>query len=758
MFFAHSGPTRDRWEPLAEHLRDVAKRAAGFAEAFGVGEEAYLAGLLHDLGKYSDEFTRRLNGETSGLDHWSMGAWAAMSRYRQMGFVAALAIQGHHIGLQAWSSLADLKPDRLAARHPRGLRLTDPDVEALLARLGADGLALPAATSWSDPRTVPEGSRQLDVRMLFSALVDADFLETEAHFRREENGAKRRRPEGPPLQAAKALCLLEEHVARLDRESRAAAEVTSLRGDLLRASLAAGDRAQGLFTLTAPTGAGKTLAMLGFALRHARRHNLRRIVVAIPFLSILEQTARVYRELFEPKFGEHYVLEHHSLAGTQEHRKAEALDEAGRLAAWLRENWDAPLIVTTSVQILESMFSNRPSVCRKLHRLAQSVILFDEVQTLPPWLAVPTLAALSRLTERYGSSVVFATATQPAFDSLEGKVRPLARGGWKPEEIAGEELRLFDRARRTRVEWEVATPRTWESLADELAGRGSALCIVNLKRHAQALAEKLQARGVPGLFHLSTNLCPAHRERVLAMVRARLDASEPCLLISTQCIEAGVDVDFPLVFRAFGPLEAIAQAAGRCNRNGRMPEGGLVRVFLPEDECYPGGGYEQAAKVTRSLLARLGPEGMDLQSQELFRLYYETFYDLTGVAAGSQGKSKELLAAVQDLDFVRIAELYRVIEQDAISVVVPYDLEAYEGLKASLRDEGRLTAGWIRRARPYAINLYRPQKDDPVWRFLEPAPLGRGAISDDWFVYLETAHYDRELLGLTGETGGLWIA
>lgn len=761
MFFAHSGPTRDGWEPLRDHLQDVAKQAAKFAVAFGSGEEAYLAGLLHDLGKYSDEFTRRLEGKASGLDHWSLGAWAALIRYQHSGIAAALAIQGHHVGLQhgGKDALADLSPERLARRHPLGLRLTDPDVTALLARLNQDGIELPQVDSAVDGwlTTLP-GARQLDVRMLFSALVDADFLETEAHFRREENGDKGRRPEGLPLRAAEALEIVEHEIARLERDSGASAGVASLRSDLFHACLAAGDQPQGLFTLTAPTGAGKTLAMLAFALRHALRHGLRRVVVAIPFLSILEQTARVYRDLFAPVFGDSYVLEHHSLAGThQESSRGHGVNDAGRLTAWLRENWDSPLIVTTSVQLLESLFSNRPSVCRKLHRLAQSVILFDEVQTLPPALAVPTLATLSRLAERYGTSVVFATATQPAFDSLHELVQKLAGRGWRPDEIARPDLRLFERTRRTRVEWEIATPRTWESIADELADLGSALCIVNLKRHALALAGLLASRGVPGLFHLSTNLCPAHRERVLAAVRERLDTRQPCLLVSTQCVEAGVDVDFPRVLRAFGPLEAIAQAAGRCNRNGRLQEG-IVQVFLPEDECYPGGGYGRAASMTRILLDQEGAEGMDLQSPDLFRRYYQTFYDLTRAAHGERGKSKELIAAVKDLDFVRVAELYRLIDQDAISVLVPYDLEEYENLKTALRREGRLTAGWIRRARPHSINLYRPRKDDPVWAFLDPAPLGRGETSDDWFVYLQPDHYDRDLLGLTGATAGLWIA
>jgi hypothetical protein len=378
------------------------------------------------------------------------------------------------------------------------------------------------------------------------------------------------------------------------------------------------------------------------------------------------------------------------------------------------------------------------------------VILFDEVQTLPPKLAVPTLATLSRLAERYGSSVVFATATQPAFDSLHEKVRALSSRGWRPQEIVDPGLNLFDRARRVRVEWDLAAPRSWESLAHEIAGHRQILCIVNLKRHALALAGLLKQRGLPGLYHLSTNMCPAHREQALAKVRQRLDDKEPCVLISTQCVEAGVDVDFPAVFRALAPLEAIAQAAGRCNRNGRLPAGGLVRVFMPEDDGYPPGGYEQAAGVTRMLLKSNGSEGMDLQSTELFRAYYQLFYDLTGATESDRGKAKLLDAAIHRQDFVETAELYRLIEQDAISVLMPFDDEIFRALVAELRKAGRLSREWIQEARPHAVSLVRPKDDDPVLQFLDPAPLGKGERSDDWFVYLNTDHYDRDLLGFTG--------
>jgi CRISPR-associated helicase Cas3/CRISPR-associated endonuclease Cas3-HD len=764
VYYAHSAPTgtalwsstKDGWEPLRDHLEDVAQQAASFAEPFGAAAEARLAGLLHDLGKYSDLFTLRLANKASGLDHWSAGAWAALDLWKRVAAPVALAIQGHHIGLQSAEACQDLR--KSFRPRPKELQLTETDVASLLSRLAADGISLPAVRESICDRGRGPAAAMLDVRMLFSALVDADCLETEAHFQRGGEGQKVHRPAAPELRPAEALAYLDAYLAGIARASSAAPEVNGLRADLLESCRAAGASKPGLFTLSAPTGAGKTLAMLAFALRHAAENRLRRVVVAVPFLSIIEQTVRVYRELLAPVFGEAYVLEHHSLAGTRG-TEEDGQDEADLAARRLAQNWDAPLVVTTSVQLLESLFANRPSACRKLHRLAQSVILLDEVQTLPPSFAAPTLAGLSHLAERYGASVVFATATQPAFEHLDEHVRKLATSGWTPSEIVPRPLNLFDRARRARVFWEADAPRSWDSLAEELAAAGSALCILNLKKHALALAARLQQRGVPGLFHLSTNLCPAHREIVLAAVRQRLDDHLPCILVSTQCVEAGVDVDFPLVLRAFGPLDAIAQAAGRCNRHGNLPGKGIVRVFRPEEEGYPPGGYEAAAKVTRILLRQRGPEGMDLQSQKLFDDYYRTFYDLTGFAMAERGKGKSLQEAIHRFDFEETARLYRLIDQDAINVVVPWDPAVFQALEDSLRQSRLPTVRWLRRARPQTVNLYRPKLRDPIWAYLNPVfPSSRKEDArQDWFVLLDEKLYDREMLGLTGAPD-VWIA
>jgi CRISPR-associated endonuclease Cas3-HD len=796
-FLAHSGNRGGREEALRDHLQRVAEGAAAYANAFGAAEEARLAGLLHDLGKYSERFLDRLKGKAQGLDHWSIGAFVALKNYGWSAAGAALAILGHHQGLeQGTCRELGIKLGRLLRSEADRPTLTDPDWGKLLTRFRGDGLALPPEPrQWVFDAKGPKAGSMLDVRMLFSALVDADFYWTEAHFAGDGSEPYRPRKLGQYLDretAAKALGVLQRYCEDIRARSTDAPHINRLRDDLLRACLAGGEWPQGAYTLSAPTGAGKTLAMLAFALRHAAAHGLRRIVVVIPYLSIIEQTARIYRELLQPVFGPDFVIEDHSMArlggagggggggagGATPVRDNE--DEAARQAHLLAENWDAPLIVTTSVQCLESLFANRPGPCRKLHRLARSVILFDEVQTLPRTLAVPTLATLSRLTDpRYGSTVVFCTATQPAFDHLdrEGGITKLCASGWKPREIAGSvDLFAAVRARpRQRVDWRLEQPVAWEQLVEELSRpeHAQALCIVNLKKHARLLAERLVARGAEGVLHLSTNMCPAHRTAVLEGVKRRIQpgSGAPCRLISTQCVEAGVDVDFPVVYRALGPLDAIAQAAGRCNRGGRREQAGRVVVFVPEEEGYPPGEYEQAAESTRTFLNMLRAGGRDgelaelLDSPPLLQRYYETLYALSD---GMQKKpAKELHEAIVGLNFAEVAKLYRLIKDDTINVLVPYDPVAYEELCAQLKldeSDGRLTRQWVREAQPHAVGLRQPKPGDEGWNCLHPLRWSARQEPDDhtaeWFVLLEDSPgslYDRDLLGLKELTAS-WIA
>lgn len=744
-FYAHSENDHGKRHALAEHLRCVGRLAADRARNAAWAAEASLAGQLHDLGKYGTLFQKRLTGAESGIDHWSAGAYVALAEYRAV--AAALVIEGHHIGIQAASATAmrsRLNLINLTNNHPLKLRLSDPDFKKLCANATDDGLRfVPSQTPLiGDGGWEQAVAAMLDVRMLFSCLTDADFLDTEAHFNAGPEG-KRYRPVSPGLDPSREMEILARFMdSKVRRNPLSNAKVGQVRAALWDAVTEAAQSSTGLFSLTAPTGSGKTLAMLQFALAHAARNRLRRVVLVVPYLSIIEQTARVYRDVFTDA-PDNFILEHHSLAGlgkeqsqsdAEADKKKEFAEQQRRL---LSQNWDAPIVITTNVQLLESLFSNRPSACRKLHNLAESVILFDEAQSIPQKLAVPTLAALSHLSVSYKTSVVFATATQPAFDTLDEAVKRYAVSGWKPKEIVSGNLEMFKSLVRVgKIEWPRDGEETdWLALAAELrdSNLSQVLCVVNLKRHAVALLDEM--KGVDGAFHLSTNLCAAHRRAVLDEVRTRLNPGAPkaCRLISTQCIEAGVDLDFPAVFRAMAPLEAIAQAAGRCNREGRMAGMGRVKVFQPPIEgnlryTYPTHAYYQAAEVTRGLLRQRGD--LDINDPEVFRVYYARLYDLSQPAA----QFPYLDEAIKGRDFPEVASQYRLIDQDAIQVVVPWShkIDLYKKLREQAIQG--INGNWMREAQALAVSVYRPKRDHPAWGSLVAAQFRRGGDSDEWFV------------------------
>ncbi|WP_018465582.1 CRISPR-associated endonuclease Cas3'' [Calidithermus timidus] len=733
-YWAHTHQDRARWQPMREHAAEVARRAAEKAAPFGESEKGRLGGLLHDLGKYGDLFQRRLEGKEKGLDHWSAGAHVALFEYRLP--AVALAIQGHHIGLQsgAKESLKEMKLREDGQGFPPELRLSEANLERLKERFLADGIELPPP-SQGQIAIAQSAAAMLDTRMLFSALVDADFLDTEQHMRGEA------RPSAPPLQAERALERLEALLQALARNEELPPSIRQLRQQVSEACAMAAEQSTRLYTLTAPTGSGKTLAMLRFALRRALRDpRIRRIVVVLPYLSILDQTAGIYRDLFAD-FGPHYILEDHSLAYRPLRKElSDEQDVAELERRLLSENWEAPIVLTTHVQLLESLHANRPGACRKLHNLAGSVLLFDEVQTLPTHLAVPTLKTLSRLaSEKYGAVVVFATATQPAFDTLHEQVRAGEPQGWQPVEIAPAPEVLFQQSQRVGVDWWLKNPTPFPYLLTLLEADPQALVVLNLKRQAHALFRLAEAQGLEGLFHLSTALCPAHRLQVLGEVQARLSEGLPCRLIATQVVEAGVELDFPVGYRALGPLEAIAQTAGRVNRHGLRKEGRLV-VFLPEDEAYPDQAYAQAAKLTRALQA----EGPLELTPTTFRRYYQSLYSLQSLS------DPEIENFILTQNYAELARRYRIIESPAVNVVVPYNNEA-KALMQVARDRG-IAADWIHRARPYTVPFFLPKGGPPP--FLERVFLryGRGE-APDWYLCPEEALYDPRL-GFTPEEGG----
>jgi len=735
IYFAHKENKGSFWETVGDHLRETSSLAAQFASAWDRKEEGAATGLLHDLGKYTDLFEQVLKGEVQRIDHAAPGAQALLKLYEKEGLAAAIAVQGHHEGLQIG------RPKDIG----RTLKMTEPispqnktysskDADPLLNYFRQDNLILPPkiiSDYWVEYKKNRSVAAMLYTRMLFSALVDADFLATEAHYNSSKKGGYLYRPAGKKLEPKKFLSALFKYMSKLKEKPHANDQLNSLRNDLFNTCLEGGKDNKGIYTLTAPTGAGKTLSMLAFALKHAAQHQLKRIIFVMPYLSIIEQNALIYKEVLE-NCGDDIILEDHSLA---------ELPEKQRLFS---ENWDAPIIVTTTVRFFEGLFANRSSPCRRLHNIANSVILFDEAQSMPPKLAIYTLAALAYLVERFGCSVVFSTATQPAFETLSNEVKQHVTSGWQPKELVPKELKLFDKTRKIQAKWNIDLPletTTWRTIAREMAAEPQILAIVNTKKQARNLYREIKKKidEINGLFFLSTDMCPAHRLTVINKIKGILDKKEfaakvNCRLISTQCVEAGVNLDFPVVWRALGPLEAIIQAAGRCNREGLLPFGKIV-IFQPPDENFPDGAYEKGAAEVKAMFMEQ-KIGTNLEDPEIIKEYYHRFF-----TDNLHHYNKKKLAKVfQQYDFLKVAQEYRWIEDNTINVLVPYSkkIDTYNRLCESAR-KGNFNRAWIKEALPLSVG-YRVSVGHDVRDYLEPVQKGLKK-NTGWFLLVNSALY-----------------
>ncbi len=639
--YAHSRNDAGVRHDLRTHLQDVAALAREYAGSFGGGEFAELAGLLHDIGKMSPEFQAYLaaNEREPGkkhrtVDHKGAGTLASLPHNPLLAFL----IQGHHGGL----------PDSGSLRSRLKDLTRNPDLRPLLEHAQSAGLLPPAAT---DPDALLPAFVQTDetaceffLRMAFSALVDADCLDTERHFTPADAGMRGETPAMADL--AEAL-----RAAQATLSGQKPDPVNTVRDEVYRACLASAPLPPGFFRLTVPTGGGKTRSGLAFALEHALAHGQQRVIVAVPFLTITDQTAHVFRDLFPE---ERAVLEHHSgVQVSEDEQNTEAPAERWRRLS--TQNWDAPLIVTTTVQLFESLLGRSTTACRKLHRLANSVIILDEVQTLPPTLLAPILSVLEELAAHYNTTVVLCTATQPAFAHAPG-----FSGLRDVREIVPEPARHFRALRRVRYHWPAAGETwDWPEVAERMQAAPQALAILNTKADALAL---LDALGDDRALHLSTLLCGAHRRDVLALVRQRLTSGAHCRLVSTQVVEAGVDIDFPLVLRAMGPLDRIVQAAGRCNREGLLPEGTVV-VFNTVEGHLPRGPYRTSTDRTRGLLRGDTP---DLDDPAIFEAYFASLFDLLNL------DGHDIQTLRRTFAYETVAETFRMIDDDTTPVLVRY--------------------------------------------------------------------------------------
>ena len=645
--------------------------------------------MLHDLGKYSEKFQARLTGGRR-VDHSTAGAKVAMERYGSpLGKMLAFCIAGHHTGLANGVS-----GDSISALEDR-LEAVLPALAAIWEREISLPASLPAPSIKPRDRDTTGFCAGFFIRMLFSALVDADFLDTEAYFAKSE-GEPRPRGQHPQLEELRER--LNAHLEALATRARAS-EVNDLRQEVLAHARSKAEYAPGLFTLSVPTGGGKTLTSLSFALEHAMRHGLARVIYVIPYMSIIEQTAAVFRLALRGSNGdeEDFVVEHHSTFDEERIGNREAKYKL-RLAM---ENWDAPIIVTTAVQFFESLFSNRPSRCRKLHNIIDSVVILDEAQTLPLRYLRPCVTALDELARNWRTSIVLCTATQPALAASDG-----FGGGFEDlRELAPEPRRLYQSLQRTRIEHRGKMDDA--QLAQRLRESPRVLCIVNTRRHARELYEAIE--DIEGALHLTTSMCARHRRETLDDVRTRLRKGSPVRLIATSLIEAGVDVDFPIVWRAEAGLESIVQAAGRCNREGKGPMGNVfVFESVEGDGRRPPLEIAQAASAARSVLRRYD----DPLSLEAIHDYFQELYWLKGEdALDAKHILRQLRERRRDLDFPfeTIAREFRLIETAMVPVIVPYRGEHGEDKTAErlLTELERVERpSWVaRQLQPYLVQI-----------------------------------------------------
>lgn len=723
-YYARSANASGEKETLGHHAQRVSTLCGDFLKPIGYAEIGNILGGLHDFGKASERFAEVLEGKRVHVNHAYPGAALAYIRYNQKKTARTLAavIAAHHSHLDSSCilRLKELMQGTGTGCDEEGNTFSLFGMAEMKEALEVFQAESPGLMQLKIPQPLPDEedpiADMLLSRFLLSALADADYSASAEHF--EPDYLKVHT--GTALNPEEAL----EHLLQVQTEkqkfSTSSSSLNALRNQLFQNCLQAAELPPGLFTLTAPTGLGKTLSLFAFALKHCIKYRqMRRIIVILPYLAIMEQNVREYRRVLPE------LLESHSAA---------VLDEK---ASNLAERWDAPCIITTNVGFFEPLFSARPTDCRHLHQLADSVIVLDEAQSLPPDLLDATLQTVKLLCCQYNCTVVFSTATQPSFQHLPGLQ-------WRPTEIVPNPEKLFQATRRVIYDWRIEQPVSYRQIAEELVSGRQGCVIVNLRSHAEKLFrildEMMPQWESEGLFYLTSDLCGAHRSRVLEGIKERLAEGKCCYLVASQCVEAGVDLDFPVVYRALAPLESIIQAAGRCNRNGDSPEGKVV-VFLPDEEhLYPPGAYYERAAVCVKTLASRHP--IDCFHLKHIEEYYEMLY------SNSEGDKEKLRKALQERDYMKVQEEYKLIDSRGVQVIVPWEdeMELFRSVQKEYERTG-LTQNLIRRARPLTVSSFAEKKIQECCIPLLFRTYGRSEVQTGWYLLGNQECY-HEKLGL----------
>ncbi len=672
------------WQTLKDHLIGTAKLAEKFGSEIGYPVLAYFCGLYHDLGKYSEDFQQVLQGTKHGIDHTSAGAIVGISKKFDYLPIRSKVIFSHHSNLSTKVTKQYLQ-DTLTI--PNKIPLDDKkesfSIKSLEELNKAVSLFKKEIQAKKISVTEPKFeenifAEELFTRMLLSCLVDADYSDSCEW----ENKGSFEESESKPLKTNELIKELDKFIKEIQDKSNDNKKINEIRNKVLANCIESSQEERGIFTLTAPTGSGKTLAMLAFALRHAKKHNLRRIIIVLPYLSIIEQNAEIYKQICPD------LLQIHSQA---------KLDEDNKIFV---DRYTAPIIVTTSVNFFESFFKYKAVDLRRLHNMTNTVILFDEAQTLPLNIISETIKTMNLLSENYGCSIVFSTATQPAFDKFEDVK-------WQPKEIIKDKDEIFANSKRCEIQIDTEEKRTVQEIADRIIEEKNCCIIVNTKSTAVELYKYLREKiEEESLFYISSNLCPAHRSDVIQEIKERQKSKEKCIVISTQCIEAGIDISFDIMYRELAPLPAIIQSAGRVNRNGNNENHGKLIIFKTEKEKYPDEDYGNQAKKAEIVFNRHS-NNLDLQNTEIINEYYEVLSNLNT-------ESNELKKAIEDYDYEKIEEEYKLIKNaDMIKVIVPYkkQTELYNEIIDEIVNNG-LTSKLIKKAMPITLNIYIDRKKD----------------------------------------------
>ena len=690
-------------QSIEEHCLNVARLARELIyedeDSCGLKDLAYNAGLLHDFGKYRPDFQRYIlaasGANPSGkvppkAPHAIVGAIEAQRLFDDPMIADTLAycISGHHRGLYDHNEM------ERRLRHGEHKRWCD----ACERLTSVENLETADCDDVDEPDDL-----QMAIRMLFSALVDADRLDTE-RFMTPDLSAERLRIRGNYA----SLSTLRERL-RAKTESFSSAPDTPVnraRAYFLRSCRTHGAESDpDIYTLSLPTGAGKTISSMAWALEMAIRNHHDRIIYVIPYTSIITQTAMVFREIF----GEENILEHHSEVVVEQQTEDDKSCEQMSRLKFLTENWDAPIILTTNVQFFESLFASKPAKCRKVHSIANSVIVMDEVQALPEGFLSPILSAIDTLSEAFHCSILCCSATQPVYDEDlnspdDGSdyYTPLDTRG----DLVPREAKYFVPFDRVDYHLEPQTV-TSQELADRLAAEHSVLCVVNSRKDASQVYRAL--RDLPKVkadevIHLSRSMCSAHLRRAIEAIKERMREGKPTKVISTQLIEAGVDLDFPCVWRAHSGLGSIIQAGGRCNREGKMERRGQVFVFSLADGSRPFGNIARGCNATRMLLHKLSNKITDPTDPEVIAKYYRLYFkDIPDF--DTEGIAQDLTEDPEDINFESAAERFKLIDDEGtFPVIVPY-MEEGKALVGKIRNHEILTREDYHRMQEYSVSL-----------------------------------------------------